>query len=125
MNNNLSRCPFLLDHGKARQAHHRERHFLPGQGGLPVPTGHKWRLLPKDFPPWQTVYDPWRRWGQRGVWEKVLDALNEAHRKKTAGGPRRVIPAGHKWPCRSAKRQDGVCQRRPGLRRRKAASATS
>jgi putative transposase len=49
-------------------------------------AGCHWRLLPKDFPPWQTVYDHWRRWNQRGVWEGALDALNEAHRKKTAGG---------------------------------------
>ncbi len=48
-------------------------------------AGCHWRLLPKDFPPWQTVYDHWRRWNQRGVWERALDPLNAAHRKKTAG----------------------------------------
>lgn len=41
------------------------------KGGIP------WRMLPLDFPPWDTVYDPYRRWNQRGVWEHALDALNE------------------------------------------------
>ena len=47
-------------------------------------TGTQWRLLPNDFPPWQTVYDHYSRWNRRGVWEAVLDQVNELHRKKTA-----------------------------------------
>lgn len=46
--------------------------------------GIKWRMLSKDFPPWQTVYHHFRRWNQRGVWETALDELNTRHRKKTA-----------------------------------------
>lgn len=44
--------------------------------------GIQWRMLPRDFPPWQTVYDHYRSWCLRGVWEKVLDQLNELHRRK-------------------------------------------
>lgn len=44
--------------------------------------GIQWRMLPRDFPPWQTVYDHYRNWCFRGVWEKVLDQLNELHRRK-------------------------------------------
>ncbi len=86
-------------------------------------AGCHWRLLPKDFPPWQTVYDHWRRWNQRGVWEKVLDALNEAHRKKTAGGPRRVMALSiRKASRRPMPARAGATT---ATRRRKAASATS
>ena len=46
------------------------------KGGIP------WRLLPLDFPPWDTVYDHYRRWNQRGGWEQALDALNEQARQK-------------------------------------------
>ena len=46
------------------------------KGGIP------WRMLPLDFPPWDTVYDHYRRWNQRGVWEQALDALNERARHK-------------------------------------------
>lgn len=41
-----------------------------------VKSGCQWRMLPNDFPPWQTVYDHYRRWNQNGTWEKVLDFLN-------------------------------------------------
>lgn len=48
--------------------------------------GIKWRMLPKDFPPWQTVYDHFSQWNKRGVWEAALDELNTRYRKKTAQG---------------------------------------
>ena len=32
--------------------------------------------MPKDMPPWQTVYDHYRRLSARGVWEQVLNDLN-------------------------------------------------
>jgi putative transposase len=56
-------------------------------------TGAQWRLLPKEFPPWQTVYDHYRNWNRRGVWEQALDALNVLQRKKTAKTPPRVTPS--------------------------------
>ena len=41
-----------------------------------VKGGIQWRMLPKDYPPWQTVYDHYRQWNIRGVWEQALDVLN-------------------------------------------------
>lgn len=38
-------------------------------------NGTKWRNLPKDFPPWQTVYGYFRLWVALGIWEAVNDAL--------------------------------------------------
>ena len=35
-------------------------------------AGCAWRLLPHDFPPWQTVYYYLRRWEREGVWAGVL-----------------------------------------------------
>ena len=43
-------------------------------------SGCQWRMLPKDFPPWKTVYDHFRNWCRRGLWERVLDALNRQRR---------------------------------------------
>ncbi len=43
-------------------------------------TGCAWRLLPHDFPAWQTVYGYFRRWRERGVWEQLNDALRDAVR---------------------------------------------
>src|SRR4029077_4531495 len=31
-------------------------------------TGCQWRLLPREFPPWPTVYYYFRRWEQESVW---------------------------------------------------------
>jgi putative transposase len=44
--------------------------------------GIQWRLMPKDFPPWKTVYGHFSKWNKRGVWEKCLDRLNTLARKK-------------------------------------------
>ncbi len=43
-------------------------------------SGCAWRLLPHDFPPWQTVYGYFRNWRLVGVWEQMNDALRESVR---------------------------------------------
>jgi transposase len=69
-----------------------------------VKGGIQWRMLPKDFPPWKTVYDHFSKWNKRGVWEAALDALNRLHRKKSQGRHAEL------WDHRLAKHQDPVCQ---------------
>ena len=53
-------------------------------------SGCQWRMLPKDFPPWKTVYDHFRRWNLREVWEQVLDEINQRHRVQEKKAPHRV-----------------------------------
>jgi transposase len=38
-------------------------------------SGCPWRLLPYEFPAWQTVYYSFRRWQREGVWEQILQSL--------------------------------------------------
>ena len=38
-------------------------------------TGAPWRDLPERFGPWQTVYDHFRNWRRRGVFARVVEAL--------------------------------------------------
>lgn len=38
-------------------------------------SGGAWRLLPREFPVWQTVYDYFRRWRKAGVWEQIYEQL--------------------------------------------------
>lgn len=45
-------------------------------------TGCAWRMLPKDFPPWQTVYWYFRGWGEDGTLDRLHDALREQVRAK-------------------------------------------
>jgi transposase len=47
-----------------------------------VRTGCPWRLLPHDFPPWQTVYHYHRLWRIDGTWERIHDALRDQAREQ-------------------------------------------
>jgi putative transposase len=40
-----------------------------------VKTGCQWRMLPKEFPPYKTVYSFFRRMRISGVWEQINDLL--------------------------------------------------
>ncbi len=44
-------------------------------------TGCQWRLLPKDFPPWDSVYWHFRRWRDSGLWHVILRDLHKLSRK--------------------------------------------
>ena len=44
--------------------------------------GGAWRMLPKDFPPYQTVYRYYRAWNKDGTWQRVHDALRDQVRQK-------------------------------------------
>ena len=45
-------------------------------------SGCAWRLLPHDFPPWQTVYTYFRQWKKDGTWKKIHDALHQECRRQ-------------------------------------------
>lgn len=49
-------------------------------------AGCQWRLLPKGFPPWKTVYYHFRQWMAWGLLERLNDSLRRAVRVK-AGRP--------------------------------------
>jgi putative transposase len=40
-------------------------------------SGCQWRMLPKDFPPWQTVYYYFAMWRDDGTWQRINDILRE------------------------------------------------
>lgn len=47
-----------------------------------VRSGCQWRLLPKGFPPWKTVYQIFYRWRLRGLWERMHDVLRRRTRQQ-------------------------------------------
>jgi putative transposase len=50
-------------------------------------SGCPWRLLPRDFPPWKTVYDWFRRWRIDGTWQRLNAELRERLRSWLARDP--------------------------------------
>jgi len=52
-----------------------------------VRGGCAWRMLPKDYPPWQTVYYHFNKWKKTGVWEKIHDRLRIKTREKEGRNP--------------------------------------
>jgi putative transposase len=52
-----------------------------------VRSGEAWRLLPHDFPPWQTVYGYYWRWRNSGLWETLNTALVKAVRQQEGREP--------------------------------------
>jgi hypothetical protein len=44
-----------------------------------IRTGSPWRDLPQDFGPWQTIHTRYQRWRKVGIWQQILDMLNQDH----------------------------------------------
>ena len=49
---------------------------------LPRASGCAWRLLPREFPNWKTVYGIFRQWRDDGTWQRIHDALRDFLRRQ-------------------------------------------
>lgn len=47
-----------------------------------VRGGGAWRMLPNNFPPWQTVYGCFWRWREQGLWQQIHHALAQQVRRR-------------------------------------------
>jgi len=57
-----------------------------------VVGGIQWRMLPREYPPWKTVYHYFRQWRLTGDWQRIHDTLrvrvrqrDGRHKHPTAG----------------------------------------
>lgn len=79
-----------------------EEYFVPNRRGRPrkwsmwrivnaifyvTRTGCQWRMLPVDYPPWQTVYRYFHTWAQQGKWEQINRALVKQVRVQAGRDP--------------------------------------
>jgi putative transposase len=47
-----------------------------------VRSGCPWRLLPREFPSWKTVYGIFLQWRNDGTWQKIHDSVRDKLRRK-------------------------------------------
>lgn len=62
-------------------------------------SGCQWRMLPEQYPPWQSVYRYFRTWSRDGTWQRIHDRLRARLRpllKHTKEAPRKYPR--HKHP---------------------------
>lgn len=70
--------PFVIETGPRRgRPPKNHRRVLDGVFWI-ARTGAPWRDLPPEFGTWSSVYRQFRRWTLSGLWELMLEALNEA-----------------------------------------------
>ena len=72
--------------GRGRPRIHTTREVLDAVFYV-LKTGCQWRLLPRDFPPWETVYWWFGRWRADGTFERLNAALREALRARSGRDP--------------------------------------
>ncbi len=55
-----------------------------------VKTGCQWRMLPRDFPPHNTVFYYFNKWKREGVFEELMGTLHIMVREQMGGKIHRV-----------------------------------
>jgi len=69
-------APYFEQRGRGRPREHNIRQVVNGLRYL-IRSGCQWRMLPQEFPPWETVYGYVRRWRRTGKWDEIHDLLRE------------------------------------------------
>jgi putative transposase len=73
-----------------------ERKWHPGGPGRPpydlrrvlngilylIKTGCQWRMLPREFGHWSTIYAYFKRWRREGVWACLMEVLRQLERRR-------------------------------------------
>ena len=50
-------------------------------------SGCQWRMLPREFPPWKTVFHYFRAWRLDGTWERLNRTMRRLLREKLGRDP--------------------------------------
>ena len=67
------------------------RRFINGVFWI-LRTGAPWRDLPPDYGKWGSVHQRFRRWRDKGIWEKILEALIVYTRQSTYSDYLNMVP---------------------------------
>jgi transposase len=77
---------FPLPQATGRPRRHSYREILNAIFYI-LRSGCAWRLLPRDLPPWKTVYHYFRLWRLTGFWERLNAALRQRLRGQMGRDP--------------------------------------
>lgn len=69
---------FILPVRALERAESLNHHFVLDRIFLIAWTGSPWRDLSEEFRKWSSVYRQFRRWKLAGLWEHIMEALNES-----------------------------------------------
>jgi transposase len=69
--------PFVIETGPRRGRRPRDHRLVLDGVFWIARTGSAWRDLHDHFGKWDSVYRQFRRWTLAGVWDVILEALNE------------------------------------------------
>src|SRR5215212_2248726 len=84
----LHRAPRPAPENKrGRPRAHAAREILDAIFFYVLKSGCPWRLLPREFPPWETVYWWFGRWRTDGTFERLNAALGERLRARSGRDP--------------------------------------
>jgi putative transposase len=50
-------------------------------------TGCQWRMLPRDFGHWNTIYGYFRAWRRTGLWPRLMEQLRQRERRRQGRNP--------------------------------------
>ena len=57
-----------------------------------VVGGIKWRMLPREYPKWKSVYHYFRQWRDSGDWQRIHDTLRAQVRQREMDGTNIRLP---------------------------------
>ena len=85
--------PFVVEKGPRRGRRPRDHRLVLDGVFWIARTGTAWRDLHSHFGTWNSVYRQFRRWTQAGIWDVMLEALNETGAGNRGGSVHLNSPA--------------------------------
>ena len=73
--------------GQGRPRLHGLRAILDAVFFYVLKSGYPWRMLPREFPPWKTVFHYFRTWRIDGTWQRMNRTMRRQLREKLGRDP--------------------------------------
>ena len=87
-------------------------------------TGCQWEMLPHDFPPYSTVYNYFRKWQRKGIWQNIHDKLRRQLRTELGRDEDSTVAIADSQSVKTTEKR-GMCTAMTVAKRLKAVSAIS